>query len=63
MRKLTYLIVPNEGNYYHVEFITDREPKWTEEQFLRHRRGYKMEMLSDEETKEKIPTSREVKLG
>ena len=56
MRKLTYLIVPNEGNYYHVEFITDREPKWTEEQFLRHRRGYKMEMLSDEETEEKIPT-------
>ena len=38
MRKLTYLIVPNEGNYYHVEFITDREPKWTEEQFCKEKR-------------------------
>jgi hypothetical protein len=69
MRKLTYLIIPPSGTMgredapYGVEFITDRTPLWTEQQYLRHRGGYKMELISDEETEEEKPVSREVELG
>ena len=66
MRKLTYLIT-EEGEQsqkiYSLEFITDRTPTWTEQQYLRHRSNTKMELISDEETEEKEPVSREIDLG
>jgi len=56
MRKLTYLIT--EGNEsYSMVFITDRTPKWTEEQFLRHRMDCMMILMDDLETEETEPTS------
>ena len=67
MRKLTYKITEEKSqsqSIYHIEFITDRTPEWTESQYLRNRdTSTTMELVSDEETKEKEPTSREVKLG
>ena len=46
-----------------IEFITDRTPQWTEEQYLRNRVNTTMELIEDEETKETEPISREVRLG
>ena len=66
MRKLIYKITEEKEqsqSIYHIEFITDRTPEWTEQQQLRHRSNTLMELVSDEETEEKEPTSREVKLG
>ena len=66
MRKLLYKITKEKSqsqSIYHIEFITDRTPEWTESQYLRHRSDTQMELVSDEETEEKKPTSREVKLG
>jgi hypothetical protein len=66
MRKLTYLITeegPQSQKIYSLEFITDRTPKWTEEQYLRNRSNTKMELISDEETEEEKPVSREIELG
>ena len=62
MRKLTYLVVENH-KAYGMEFITDRTSQWTETQYMRHRKGITMELISDEETEEKEPVSREVELG
>ena len=66
MRKLTYLITEDESQsqrIYSIEFITDRTPTWTEKQYLRHRNNTKMNLISDEETEETKPISREIKLG
>ena len=66
MRKLTYLITEDEAQsqrIYSIEFITDKTPTWTEQQYLRHRGNTKMELISDEETEETEPVSREVELG
>ena len=66
MRKLTYLITeegPQSQKIYSLEFITDRTPTWTEQQYLRNRSNTKMELISDEETEEKESVSREVELG
>tara|TARA_R100001510_G_C7637728_1_gene195627 strand:- start:1168 stop:1371 length:204 start_codon:yes stop_codon:yes gene_type:complete len=67
MRKLIYKITeegPQSQSITHIEFITDRTPDWTESQYLRNRgMGTTMELVSDEETEEKEPTSRKVKLG
>jgi len=66
MRKLTYKIkteTENSQTIEIIEFITDRTPKWTEEQYLRHRPNTLMELISDEETEEEKPVSREVELG
>jgi hypothetical protein len=66
MRKLTYLITEDESQsqrIYSIEFITDKTPTWTEQQYLRHRGNTKMELISDEETEETEPVSREVGLG
>ena len=66
MRKLTYLITEDESQsqrIYSIEFITDKTPTWTEQQYLRHRGNTKMELISDEETEETEPLSREVELG
>ena len=62
MRKLKYKIVEDTNTsqkIYHIEFVTDRGPEWTEEQYLRHRPNTVMQLLSDEETEEKEPLSRE----
>lgn len=63
MRKLTYLIT-EEGEQsqkiYSMEFITDRTPTWTEQQYLRHRKNTTMNLISEEETEETEATSREL---
>ena len=66
MRKLIYKIVEETKNtqtHKFIEFITDRTPKWTEEQYLRNRINTTMELIGDEETEETEPISREVRLG
>ncbi len=66
MKKLTYKIVeetPNSQTTKFIEFITDRTPQWTEEQYLRNRVNTTMELIEDEATKETEPISREVRLG
>jgi len=63
MRKLTYLVTeegPQSQKIYSLEFITDRTPKWTEEQYLRHRKNTTMNLISEEETEETEATSREL---
>ena len=66
MRKLVYKIVEETENSQtnkFIEFITNRTPQWTEEQYLRNRINTTMELVSDEETEETEPISREVRLG
>jgi hypothetical protein len=58
MRKLVYKITESRGNPYKLEFITDRTPQWTEQQYTRHRPGCIMELISNETTEEKEPLSR-----
>tara|TARA_B100000029_G_C17595518_1_gene963991 strand:- start:130 stop:321 length:192 start_codon:yes stop_codon:yes gene_type:complete len=63
MRKLVYRIVEETENSQtnkFIEFITDRTPQWTEEQYLRNRTNTTMELVEDEETEETEPTSREL---
>ena len=62
MRKLIYNVTDGDERYT-LEFITDRTPEWTEQQYTRHRINCKMELLSNETTKETEPISREVGLG
>ena len=62
MRKLTYKIVEeteNSQTHKFIEFITDRTPQWTEEQYLRNRINTTMELVGDEETEETEPTSKQ----
>ena len=62
MRKLTYKILEeteNSQTHKFIEFITDRTAQWTEEQYLRNRINTTMELVSDEETEETEPISRE----
>ena len=62
MRKLVYKIVEETENSQtnkFIEFITNRTPQWTEEQYLRNRINTTMELVSDEETEETEPISRE----
>ena len=62
MKKLIYKITEDDKQYS-LEFITDRTPEWTEQQYTRHRINCKMEFISNETTEEKEPLSREVRLG
>jgi len=62
MKKLIYKITEDDKQYS-LEFITDRTPEWTEQQYTRNRINCKMELISNETTKEKKPLSREVRLG
>jgi len=62
MKKLIYKITEDDKQYS-LEFITDRTPEWTEQQYTRHRINCKMELISNETTEEKEPISREVRLG
>jgi len=66
MRKLLFKIreeTESSQTTKFVEFITDRTPQWTEEQYLRNRVNTTMELIEDEETEETEPISREVRLG
>jgi hypothetical protein len=62
MRKLIYKII-EQSNTSGLEFITDRTPQWTEKQYIRHRSNITMQLVSNEETTEEEPISREVNLG
>ena len=63
MRKFVFRIT-NEGeqsqSIKNIEFITDRTPEWTEEQYTRNREPLTMELISDEATKETEAVSREI---
>ena len=63
MRKLVFLIKEQKEAPKVIEFITDRSPKWTIEQYGRNRLPLEMELIKDEESKETEPISREVELG
>ena len=62
MRKLIYNVTDG-GESYTLEFITDRTPEWTEQQYTRHRINCRMELINNEATEEQKPISREVGLG
>jgi len=62
MRKLIYNVTDGDEKYT-LEFITDRTPEWTEQQYTRHRINCRMDLISNETTEEQKPISREVGLG
>lgn len=58
MRKLTFQIT--EGSeLYQMEFITDRTPEWTVEQYSRNR-NCTMILIGDEPTEETEPISKKI---
>jgi hypothetical protein len=59
MIKLTYLIT-EEDESYGMEFITDRTPQWTEQQYMRNRSNIEMNLIGEEPTDETEPTARKV---
>ena len=59
MRKLIFKIEDNTSSKQ-IEFITDRTPEWTEEQYTRNREPLTMELISNEATKETKTVSREI---
>ena len=59
MRKITFKIEDSTSSK-NIEFITDRTTEWTDEQYTRNREPLKLELISDEETKETESLSREV---
>ena len=63
MKKLVFLIKEQNEAPKVIEFITDRTPEWTIEQYGRNRLPLEMELIRNEETEEKEPLSREVDLG
>ena len=61
MRKIRFNIkTQNEKPNMVLEFITDRTPEWTEDQYTRNREPLTMELISNETTEETEPLSREV---
>jgi hypothetical protein len=61
MRKIRFNIkTQNEKPNMVIEFITDRTPEWTEEQYTRNREPLTMELISNEATEEQEPLSREI---
>lgn len=63
MRKIIFQIT-KEGeqsqSIRNIEFITDRTPEWTKEQYTRNREPLKMELISNEATEETEAISREI---
>ena len=55
MRKLTFKIAEGD-ELYQMEFITDRTPEWTIEQYTRQR-NCTMKLIGDEPTEETEPKS------
>ena len=58
MRKLTFQVTEGD-EFYGMEFITDRTPQWTIEQYTRHRHCT-MELIGDEPTDETEAKSRKI---
>ena len=59
MRKLIFEL--KEGDKIsHMEFITDRTPGWTVQQYLRNRPGMVMTLISNESIDKQEPSSREI---
>ena len=62
MRRLVFEI--KKGNEIsHMEFITDRTPGWTIQQYLRNRSDTVMTLISSDTTDEKEFSSREITLN
>lgn len=62
MRKLIFEI--KKGNEVsHMEFITDRTPGWTIQQYLRNRSDIVMTLISNNTTDEKDYSTREITLN
>ena len=62
MRRLVFEI--KKGNEIsHMEFITDRTPGWTIQQYLRNRFDIVMTLISSDTTDEKEFSSREITLN
>lgn len=62
MRKLIFEL--KEGDKIsHMEFITDRTPGWTVQQYLRNRLSTVMTLISNNTTDEKEYSSREITLN
>ena len=59
MNKLIYLITEGDETYS-MEFITDRTPQWTEQQYMRNRSNIKMNLIGEEPTEETEATSRKI---
>ena len=62
MRKLIFELKQND-KISHMEFITDRTPGWTVQQYLRNRLGTVMTLISNNTTDEKEYSSREITLN
>ena len=59
MRKLIFEL--KEGDKIsHMEFITDRTPGWTVQQYLRNRLSTVMTLISNESIDKQEPSSREI---
>lgn len=55
MKRLVFEITYNINDVIKqeiVEVITDRDSEWTKSQYLRHRTGTKMELISETETEQ-----------
>ncbi len=62
MRRLVFELKEN-NEISHIEFITDRTPGWTVQQYLRNRLGTVMTLISNNTTVEKEYSSREITLN
>jgi len=62
MRKLIFEI-KKDNEISHMEFITDRTPAWTVQQYLRNRSNIVMTLISNNTTDEKEFSSREITLN
>jgi len=59
MRRLVFKL-KEDNKISHMEFITDRTPGWTVQQYLRNRPGLDMTLISNETTDQKETISREI---
>jgi hypothetical protein len=62
MRRLVFEI-KKDNEISHMEFITDRTPAWTIQQYLRNRFDIVMTLISNNTTNEKEFSSREITLN
>ena len=62
MRRLVFEI-KKDNKISHMEFITDRTPGWTVQQYLRNRPGTVMTLISNNSTDVKEYSSREITLN
>ena len=62
MRRLVFEI-KKDNEISHMEFITDRTPGWTIQQYLRNRSDIEMTLISSDTTDEKEFSSREITLN